>query len=171
MIHRTVFFLGILVLMALSFSCTKTRRDFVEGIIPILPHVNAALNFTAAMLMAVARMRIHAGDRSGHRTLMLSAVVVSALFLVSYLAYHQAVGNVKFAGEGGIRPVYFSILAIHVLLAVAAVPMILATLFRAITGRFDTHRSLAKWTFPVWMTVSVTGVVVYLFAYHFFPSA
>ena len=96
---------------------------------------------------------------------MLSALTVSALFLISYLVYHYQVGSVRFAQEGWIRSVYLSILFSHIVLAIVIVPMVLRTVYLAIKERFDKHMSIARWTFPIWMYVSVTGVVVYLMLY------
>ena len=101
---------------------------------------------------------------------MLSAFVCSMLFLISYLIYHYQVGSVPFRGQGWIRPVYFSILLTHTVLATAVVPLALITLSRALRQRFDAHRRLARWTFPIWLYVSVTGVVVYWMLYRLGPS-
>jgi uncharacterized membrane protein YozB (DUF420 family) len=99
---------------------------------------------------------------------MLSAVTVSTAFLISYSVYHYHVGNVRFQGRGLVRPVYFTILVSHVLLAATIVPMVLVTLWRAVNGRFRGHRQVARWTWPIWMYVSVTGVVVYLMCYQLY---
>ena len=101
--------------------------------------------------------------------LMIAALFVSSLFLVFYLYYHYQVGNIPFAGQGMIRPVFFSLLASHVILAALMVPMILATVIRALRGRFDDHRRIARWTLPVWIYVSVTGVLIYLLAFQIYP--
>ena len=100
---------------------------------------------------------------------MTAALSVSALFLVFYLYYHYQVGNIPFAGQGAIRPVYFSILASHVILAAVMVPMILATVTFALQGQFDKHRRIARWTLPVWIYVSVTGVLIYMLAFQIYP--
>jgi uncharacterized membrane protein YozB (DUF420 family) len=99
---------------------------------------------------------------------MLAAVITSAVFLICYLTYHAHVGHVRFPGHGWPRPVYFAILISHTLLAVTVVPLVIVTLSRALRGRFARHRAAARWTYPVWMYVSVTGVVVYLMLYHLF---
>ena len=101
---------------------------------------------------------------------MLAAFSCSMLFLVSYLVYHYQVGSVPFKGQGWIRPVYFTILITHTILATAVVPLVLITLIRALRGRFDAHRSIARWTFPIWIYVSVTGVIVYGMLYWLVPS-
>lgn len=100
-----------------------------------------------------------------HRLFMLSAFVTSALFLISYLVYHFQVGSVPFQGRGGVRAVYFTILVSHTVLAAVIVPLILITLYRALKGNFDRHRRIARWTLPLWLYVSVTGVIVYWMLY------
>ena len=134
----------------------------------ILPHLNAALNATSFLLLVAALFQIRRGNVGGHRKLMLSALAVSGLFLVSYVVYHAQYGSVRFAGQGAIRPVYFFILITHVILAAAIVPLVLVTLRRALAGDFARHRRIARWTYPVWVYVSVTGVVVYLLLYHLY---
>lgn len=136
----------------------------------VLPHWQAGFNTTAVILMVAAYGQVRAGRREAHRALMLGAVGVSVLFLISYLIYHGAVGNVKFAGQGGIRPVYFTILATHVILAAVMLPLILMTLWRALRGEVERHRALARWTLPIWLYVSVTGVLIYWMAFHLHPS-
>jgi uncharacterized membrane protein YozB (DUF420 family) len=105
---------------------------------------------------------------AAHRAIMLTAFATSSLFLVSYLYYHAHVGSVHFRGTGWSRPVYFTILTSHTILAIVIVPMVLITLSRALRERFDQHRAIARWTFPLWLYVSVTGVVVYLMLYRLF---
>ncbi|MFN7987673.1 MAG: DUF420 domain-containing protein [Thermoanaerobaculia bacterium] len=130
-----------------------------------LPTVNAFLNGTAATLLVAGFLLIRSGRREAHRRVMVSAFACSVLFLVSYLAYHAEVGSVRFRGTGTIRTVYLSILLTHTLLA-AAVPFLAATaLLLAWRGRFEAHRKLARVALPVWLYVSVTGVVVYLMLY------
>jgi uncharacterized membrane protein YozB (DUF420 family) len=102
---------------------------------------------------------------------MIAAVTASSLFLVSYLYYHAHVGSVRFKGQGWVRPVYFSILTTHTILAAIIVPLVILTLSRGLRGRFDRHRAVARWTFPLWMYVSITGVVIYLMLYKLWPSA
>jgi uncharacterized membrane protein YozB (DUF420 family) len=132
-----------------------------------LPTVNAALNGTSAILLTTGYVLIRRRKIVAHRACMLSAAVVSILFLVSYVTYHQAVGFTRFTGEGPIRLVYFSILIPHTILAVVAVvPLAALTLYRALRGQFDRHRRIARWTLPIWLFVSVTGVVIYWMLYH-----
>lgn len=140
-------------------------------LISILPPLQAALNLAAALLAGTAYFFVRRGNRAAHKVLMIAALIVSTLFLVSYLYYHYQVGNIPFAGRQTIRLIYFSVLASHVILAVIMVPMILAVVTFAVQGRFDMHRRVARWTLPVWIYVSVTGVLIYLLAYEIYPSA
>jgi uncharacterized membrane protein YozB (DUF420 family) len=130
-----------------------------------LPTLNASLNATAAVLLLWGWWLIRRGRREGHRRAMLGAVATSAVFLASYLVYHHEVGSVRFQGEGAVRFVYFAILLSHTILAAAIVPLVLVTLARAARGRFAAHRSIARYALPLWIYVSVTGVVVYWMLY------
>ena len=130
-----------------------------------LPSLNALLNFSSAVLLLIGRSRIRAGDRAGHRTWMLRAVWCSAAFLVSYLVYHYLHGSTAFTGEGIIRPVYFAILASHTLLAVINVPLVGFGLYHALGSRFAKHKRIVRWAYPVWLYVSLTGVMIYLLLY------
>jgi uncharacterized membrane protein YozB (DUF420 family) len=130
-----------------------------------LPLVNATLNALATMCLLTGYVLIRRGDRARHRLAMLAALVMSALFLTSYVIYHANAGSRPFDGTGPIRLVYFVILVTHVVLAIAIVPLVLVTVTRALRGRFEAHRRLARWTFPIWLYVSVTGVVVYVMLY------
>jgi uncharacterized membrane protein YozB (DUF420 family) len=134
----------------------------------VLPHLNAALNATSFLLLVAALYMIRRGNVQAHRRLMLSALAVSSLFLVSYVAYHAQYGSVRFMGQGVVRAVYFVILVTHVILAVVIVPLVIVTLRRALAGDFARHRRIARWTYPLWLYVSVTGVVVYLMLYHLY---
>lgn len=140
----------------------------MASIYSILPAVNAVLNATSAVLIATGVTLIRRRRREAHRRVMLTAITTSAVFLISYLVYHAHVGSVRFPGHGWPRPVYFAILISHTLLAAAVVPMVIVTLARALRGRFDRHRRAARWTYPVWMYVSITGVVIYLMLYQLF---
>lgn len=135
-----------------------------------LPHITATLNAASVVLLLIGFALIRSGDRVHHRKVMISAVVVSAVFLVCYLVYHFTAPIFVFKGEGLIRPVYYFILITHVILATAVTPMIVMTVRRAWKGSFDAHRGLARWTFPVWLYVSVTGIVVYYMLYHLYPT-
>ena len=130
-----------------------------------LPALNAALNSLSAVFLIAGYLFIRAKNRDSHRACMLAAFFCSTLFLISYLVYHFQVGSVGFKGQGWIRPVYFTILITHTILATAVVPLALITLVRALRERFDAHRRIARWTLPIWLYVSVTGVVIYLMLY------
>jgi len=134
----------------------------------IYPVIDAALNGTSAVLLLIGRSFIKHGRMAAHRAVMVTALISSSLFLASYLYYHAHVGSVHFQGQGWSRPVYFSILISHTILAAAIVPLVVITLSRALRERFDRHRKIARWTFPLWLYVSVTGVVIYLMLYHLF---
>jgi uncharacterized membrane protein YozB (DUF420 family) len=130
-----------------------------------LPGWNAVLNTTAAALLVLGFAMIRAGRRDAHRRAMLGAFATSALFLVSYVVYHSQVGSVRFTGQGPLRTLYFAVLLSHTVLAVVIVPLALVTLARAWRGRFEAHRRIARYTLPVWLWVSVSGVAVYVMLY------
>jgi uncharacterized membrane protein YozB (DUF420 family) len=134
-----------------------------------LTHVNAALNAATMLFLGVGLWFILRGERERHRASMLAALVVSVAFLITYLIYHFNAGLAKFGGEGVIRPIYFTILIVHVVAAVVITPLVPIALFRALAGRFDRHRKIARWTWPLWMYVAVSGVVVYVMSVHLFP--
>ena len=134
-----------------------------------LPAVNAFLNGTSAVLLTVGFAFIRRRNVGAHRACMLAAFAVSTLFLVCYVVYHAQAGSVPFQGRGWIRPVYFALLLSHIVLATAIVPLALTTLYQAWSARFDRHRRIAHWTLPIWLYVSVTGVLVYWMLYHFVP--
>lgn len=136
----------------------------------IFPALDASLNGTSAVLLVIGHRMMKQGKMAAHRALMLAAVATSSLFLIFYLYYHAHVGSVRFQGQGWSRPVYFAILISHTILAAAVVPLVLITLSRALQGKFDRHRVIARWTYPVWLYVSVTGVVVYVMLYHLFAA-
>lgn len=133
-----------------------------------LPAVNATLNAVAATLLVVGYLKIRQGKIETHRRLMLAAFTTSALFLVSYLIYHANAGSRPFPGQGPIRAVYFAILISHVILAAAILPLALITLTHALRARFERHVPIARWTLPIWLYVSVTGVLVYLMLYQLY---
>jgi uncharacterized membrane protein YozB (DUF420 family) len=133
-----------------------------------LPTVNALLNGTAGVLLAIGWTCIRRGRIDAHRRCMLAAFMASCLFLVSYVVYHAQAGSRPFTGQGVARSVYFAILITHVVLAAAIVPLALVTLRRALGGDYVRHRRIARWTFPLWMYVSITGVVIYLMLYHWY---
>jgi len=136
----------------------------------MFPAIDASLNGTSAVLLLVGRGYIKRGRMAAHRAVMLVALASSSIFLACYLYYHWHVGSVHFQGQGWSRPLYFSILISHTILAAVIVPMIIITLSRALRERFDRHRVIARWTYPLWMYVSVTGVIVYFMLYHLFAA-
>ncbi|MBK9989214.1 MAG: DUF420 domain-containing protein [Verrucomicrobia bacterium] len=136
------------------------------------PALNASLNATSAFLMLAGFLLIKTKRIAAHRACMLSAVIVSAAFLVCYVIYHvQKPEPTRFGGTGSIRSVYYAILISHILLAMAVVPLVLRTVTLALKGRIEQHRAWARWTFPIWTYVSVTGVLVYFFLYRWWPAA
>jgi uncharacterized membrane protein YozB (DUF420 family) len=130
-----------------------------------LPALNASLNATSAVLLAVGWVAIRRRRIAVHRACMLSACVVSTLFLISYVVYHYAAGSRPFLGQGVIRWVYFPLLVSHIVLAAVMVPFVLTTVYRALSGNFQRHVRIARFTLPMWLYVSVTGVLVYLLLY------
>lgn len=133
---------------------------------PLLPSINAVLNATAAVLLVWGYSLIRRKRIQTHRKVMLSAFAVSCTFLVCYLIYHYRAGVVYFPGKGFVRTLYLSILGTHTVLAAAVPVLAIITLQRGLSARFDRHRVIARWTLPIWLYVSVTGVVVYLMLYH-----
>jgi uncharacterized membrane protein YozB (DUF420 family) len=130
-----------------------------------LPLLNASLNATAGILLVIGYTLIRRGRIRQHRAVMIGACAVSTLFLTSYVIYHANVGSRPFTGQGPVRIVYFVILITHVILAAAVLPLALITLSRGLRSRFDRHVAIARWTLPIWLYVSVTGVIVYLMLY------
>jgi uncharacterized membrane protein YozB (DUF420 family) len=142
-----------------------------------LPTLNAALNSTSAVLLTLGYVFIRRQRREAHRNCMIAATLTSVLFLVSYVTYHflrqkyTGAAHTTFVDPAGFRPIYRTILATHLLGAIAMVPLVLLTLWRALRGQFDRHRRIARWTWPLWMYVSVTGVLIYFLLYHLFPQS
>jgi len=134
-----------------------------------LPTLNAILNTTSAVLLLSGYYFIRQGKREAHKKCMIATFSVSVLFLISYLTYHASHGTTRFLGEGWIRPVYFIILGTHTILAASIVPLAIVTLRRGLGNRIPQHKAIARWTLPIWLYVSVTGVVVYLLLYHLYP--
>ena len=133
-----------------------------------LPHLNAGLNALSFVFLLAGFYFIRRGDVQSHRWCMYGALSVSGLFLISYVVYHANYGSVRFTGQGAVRPVYFFILITHVILAAAIVPLVFVTVRRALRGDYARHRRVARWTYPLWLYVSLTGVVVYLMLYHLY---
>ena len=147
-------------------------KDFIFT----LPHVKALLNATSGIFLITGYILIRRRRIAAHRRSMIAAFIASIIFLVSYVLYHSLLayylgqGPTKFKGEGIVRPIYFFILISHTLLAVIIVPFVIITLRRGLKANYDKHRKIARWTFPLWLYVSVTGVVVYLMLYQLYPS-
>ena len=147
-------------------------KDFIFT----LPHVNALLNATSGIFLITGYVLIRRRRIKAHRRIMIAAFIASIIFLISYVLYHSLLayylgqGPTKFKGEGMIRPVYFFILITHTFLAIIIVPFVIITLRRGLKGNYDKHRRIARWTFPLWLYVSVTGVIVYLMLYQIYPS-
>jgi len=142
----------------------------------IFPHLNATLNATSGLFLIVGFYFIRTQQISRHRACMLTAASVSAVFLACYLTHHTlrtyyfGLGPTRFTGEGIIRPIYFTILTSHTILAALVTPFVLLTLWRGLKGQYDKHKKIARLVFPVWLYVSVTGVIVYLLLYQFYPA-
>jgi uncharacterized membrane protein YozB (DUF420 family) len=135
-----------------------------------LPAVNASLNGLSAVLLLFGFIFIMRKNISAHRACMLAATVTSVLFLICYLTYHAHVGTTRFVKPAWFRPYYLTLLTTHTILAAAIVPLIIITLTRALKERFDLHKKIARWTWPLWMYVSVTGVIIYWLLYHKYPQ-
>jgi len=135
-----------------------------------LPHLNACLNASSAVLLFTGYFFIRRGKVAAHRACQIAALIVSTLFLASYLTYHYYHGATRFQGTGLVRPLYFTILTTHTILAVVIVPLIAITFYRALRLDFARHRKIARVTLPLWLYVSVTGVIVYLMLYQIYPA-
>ena len=135
-----------------------------------LPALNALFNSMSACCLAAGFVRIRRKQIAAHRAFMLGATAFSGLFLISYVTYHFFHGDTRFPGQGWIRPVYFTVLISHIGLSIVALPLILTTLFLALTGSFPIHRRFARWAFPIWMYVSVTGVLVFCLLRTYVPA-
>ncbi len=139
-------------------------------LIRFLPPFQATLNLIATLLIIGAYLAIRREDRRTHRLLMVAALVTSTLFLISYFIYHQQVGYAPFQGQGIIRPIYFSLLTTHIVTAALIVPLVLITLSDGLRERLPQHRRFARWTLPLWLYTSVTGILVYLLGFHLYAS-
>jgi putative membrane protein len=136
-----------------------------------LPLLNACLNGTSALLLTIGYIQIKKQRQTAHRNCMIGAFVTSTLFLISYLYYHYHARTTRFLEPQWFRPIYLTILLTHTLLATIIVPMVLVTFWRAIKQQWDRHKKIARWTWPIWMYVSITGVIIYLILYQIFPQA
>lgn len=141
----------------------------MADLIPYLPHLNACLNGTSALLLITGFKFIRSRNVIAHRACQIAALCVSLLFLASYLTYHYHHGATRFLGTGLVRPIYFTVLTSHTILAIAIVPLVILTFYRAFRGDFSRHRRIARITLPLWLYVSITGVIVYLMLYQIYP--
>ena len=157
--------ISVTVVAVVGFLLLGRSPERAGGEVSALPGFNAFLNGASALLLALGYAFVRAGKIRAHRACMLGAFAVSVLFLVSYVAYHSSFGSRPFAGHGWIRWVYFPLLISHIVLAAGIVPLALLTIYRACAVRSSRHRRLARWTLPVWLYVSVTGVLVYWLLY------
>jgi len=138
-------------------------------IISLLPPIEAILNTLSAILISTGYYFIRNKNIVAHRTCMISALILSSIFFIIYLIYHLNVGNIPFAGKGIIRPIYFTILTSHVILAATTLILVITTVSLIIKGNIEKHKKFARWTLPIWLYVSITGVIIYLMAFHFYP--
>ena len=137
--------------------------------ITTIPHINAVLNTATVALLWIARSHVKAGNTDAHKKTMIAALAVSLVFLGFYLVYHFNSGLAKFGGEGIIRPIYFTILIVHVIGAVAIVPLVPMAVYHAVKDNRETHKRIVKWTWPIWFYVAFSGVVIYIMALHLWP--
>ncbi len=138
------------------------------NIIPYIPHTLAVLNTLSAILVCIGYFNIRNQNKAIHRACMIAALLVSTVFMIFYLYYHAKVGYIPFAGQGNIRYLYFSLLASHVILAAIVFPLVLITAGLALRSKFTTHKRIARWTLPIWLYVSVSGVAIYVMSFHIY---
>jgi uncharacterized membrane protein YozB (DUF420 family) len=166
-----VLLISVLVVAGVGFLLVGRQAESGGGHrVSVLPAVNAFLNGTSALLLTAGYLSIRRKRVTSHKICMGTAFGVSCLFLSLYLLHHYQVGSVPFTGRGWIRPVYFTLLISHIILAALVVPLALTTLCRALRGQFEKHRRVARWTLPIWLYVSVTGIIVYLMLYRLSPG-
>ena len=158
------------VVVAVLFSVKLKDLGFNVEPLPFLPPIYATFNGITAIFLVAGVLAIKNGNRTLHQRLMTTAIALSLAFLVMYVAYHMTTDSTKFGGEGIIRPIYFFILFSHILLSIAVIPLVLITYVRALAERFDRHKKIAKITFPIWLYVAVTGVIVYLMISPYYAS-
>jgi len=142
----------------------------MSNLIAFLPNLNAVLNTTSALLLLSGYRFIKLGRVTAHRNCQIAALISSTVFLASYVTYHWFHGTTRFLGQGIVRYIYLAILGSHTILAIIIVPLVFVTFFRALRGDFARHRRIARWTLPLWLYVSVTGVIVYLMLYRIYPA-
>lgn len=159
-----IILVSILIPVAVAVLLSVRLKDFGINVEPLhfLPPIYAAINGLTAIVLIAGVLAIKNGNRQLHKRLMTTAIALSVVFLVMYIAYHLTTDSTKFGGEGFIRPIYFFILISHIVLSIAVIPLVMITYVRALAEKFDTHKKIAKITFPIWLYVAVTGVVVYL---------
>jgi len=157
-----IIIISIFIPLAISALYLAPKIDLDPKYTSFLPTLNAIVNGSTTVILVLAFLAIRRGNRKLHMRLMMSALILSIVFLISYLTYHSSTEETKFGGEGAIRYVYYFILLTHILLAGIIVPLVLLTLNRALTEKFDKHRKIARITLPIWLYVSTTGVLVYL---------
>ena len=162
--NTLIVFVSVLIPVVVAILFSVKLKDFGFDVEPLsfLPPIYATINGITAVVLVAAVLAIKKGNRKVHERLMTFAIALSLAFLVMYVAYHMTSDSTKFRGEGWIRFVYFFILISHILLSIAVIPLVLFTYVRALAAKFDQHKKLAKITFPIWLYVAVTGVVVYL---------
>ncbi len=162
--NKLIVFVSILIPVVVAILFGVKLKDFGYDVAPLsfLPPIYATINGITAVVLVSAVVAIKNGNRQSHQRLMVFAIVLSLAFLVMYVAYHMTSDSTKFGGEGFIRLVYFFILITHILLSIAVIPLVLISYVRALANKFDKHKKIAKITFPIWLYVAVTGVIVYL---------
>ena len=159
-----------LVVLGVAFILLGRQAEIRSDVgVSRLPALNAFLNGTSAVLLSIGYFLIRRKKVTGHKVCMVTAFGVSCLFLVSYLIHHYRVGSIPFSGHGWVRPVYFILLVSHICLAALIVPLALSTIYRALNMQFDKHVRIARWTLPIWLYVSVSGVIVYVMLYQLYP--
>jgi len=161
---KLIVLISILIPLAVAVLLSVRLKDFGINVEPLhfLPPIYAAINGITALVLIAGVLAIKNGNRQLHKRLMTTAISLSVVFLVMYIAYHLTTDSTKFGGEGVVRMVYFFILISHIVLSIVVIPLVLITYVRALAERFDKHKKIAKITFPIWLYVAVTGVVVYL---------
>ncbi|OUL62689.1 DUF420 domain-containing protein [Flavobacterium sp. AJR] len=162
--NKYIILVSIVIPVVVAILFGVKLKDFGYNVEPLsfLPPIYATINGITALVLIIAVMAIKKGNRKLHERLMTTAIALSLAFLVMYIAYHMTSDSTKFGGEGAIRYVYFFILISHILLSIAIVPLVLITYVRAIANTFDKHRKIARITYPLWLYVAITGVIVYL---------
>lgn len=162
--NKWIIIVSIVIPVVIAILFGVKLKDFGYNVEPLsfLPPIYATTNGLTAILLVAAVMAIKNGNRKLHQSLMTAAIALSLAFLVMYVAYHMTADSTKFGGEGVIKAIYFFILITHIVLSIAIIPMVLITYVRALSQKFDAHKKIAKITFPIWLYVAVTGVIVYL---------